>query len=592
MGVPGFFAWLLKKYKNNDIIMTNINDQVDVLYIDANCLFHPQCHKVLSYYDKKIDVDKLENKMIKRILNYIDYLIGLVNPKTEVFISVDGVAPLAKMNQQRKRRYKSVQDNEIRDNIKKKYNISSNEIWNNTVITPGTKFMEKLHNKILEYIKLNRIDLKIKYTYSSYHTTGEGEHKILQDIKHRNNSENEVYVIYGLDADLIFLAMSSRKKNIYLLREETFLRSVNKFDKEEIIDIIKDVAEDLNYVSIDEMRKSINQQIIILLEKKLEVDELENEFKYEDINLDDKDFVNDFIILCYFLGNDFIPNLPSIEIRNEGLDFLINIYTDTYLTLQCNMVNENGEEIEINNIFFEMLIENLAKYEDYYFRVKLPKYQENLKRRRCQSDDPYEIDIWKMENMRNLEFEDPIQLGIDKSDLWKYRYYEHYYGVNHYQENHINKMCEEYLKGMMWIIEYYFKKCPSFEWQYIYYHAPFISDLSKFFKSKKYDLNGIKFNNTIILDPLTQLLAVVPPSCHILLPEFYSKLMKANNSPLLDMFPIKVKIDMINKDIYHKCIPLVPNIDIRRIQNAVKNIELTIEEKERNKILENFIARH
>ena len=68
MGVPGFFAWLLKKYKNNNIITTNIDDIIDILYIDANCLFHPQCFKVLNFYENTINIDKLEEKMIKRIL--------------------------------------------------------------------------------------------------------------------------------------------------------------------------------------------------------------------------------------------------------------------------------------------------------------------------------------------------------------------------------------------------------------------------------------------------------------------------------------------------------------------------------------------
>ena len=62
MGVPGFFAWLLKKYKkNNNIIIQSINQSVDWLYLDSNCLFHPQCHKILAYYidkNKKIELER------------------------------------------------------------------------------------------------------------------------------------------------------------------------------------------------------------------------------------------------------------------------------------------------------------------------------------------------------------------------------------------------------------------------------------------------------------------------------------------------------------------------------------------------------
>ena len=136
MGVPGFFSWLLKEiklkhYKINPIYSKEKPDDVDTLYIDANCLFHPQCYKILYHYTKITDVNALENKMIKRILEYITFLINYVNPKS-VFIAVDGPAPMAKLNQQRKRRYKSVQDNEIIDKIKKYHGKNLITIWNNT----------------------------------------------------------------------------------------------------------------------------------------------------------------------------------------------------------------------------------------------------------------------------------------------------------------------------------------------------------------------------------------------------------------------------------------------------------------------------
>ena len=49
MGVPGFFAWLLK-YKSNSIILDKLDFNIDCLYIDANCLFHPKCFEILKLY--------------------------------------------------------------------------------------------------------------------------------------------------------------------------------------------------------------------------------------------------------------------------------------------------------------------------------------------------------------------------------------------------------------------------------------------------------------------------------------------------------------------------------------------------------------
>ena len=135
MGVPGFFSWLLRKYKNNSIITSKINTPVNILYLDANCLIHPQCFKVLDLHPDWKDINVLENKMMNRVINYIDYLLNIVNPTDELYIAVDGVAPMAKMNQQRKRRYRSYDDKFLRDNIKKKHNkIVLVEYWSNEIL--------------------------------------------------------------------------------------------------------------------------------------------------------------------------------------------------------------------------------------------------------------------------------------------------------------------------------------------------------------------------------------------------------------------------------------------------------------------------
>ncbi|ARF09874.1 XRN 5'-3' exonuclease [Indivirus ILV1] len=580
MGVPGFFAWLLKKHKKSNIISNNLKTSVNVLYIDANCLIHPQCFKVLHFYNDTLDIEKLEKKMFKRILNYVDYLIGYVNPTEEVYISIDGVAPAAKMTQQRKRRYKTIIDNEIYGKIKKKYGKESTNIWSNTAITPGTVFMEKLHQEFLKYIKQNRTGLKIKYTYSSYHTIGEGEHKILQDIKYKSN-QDKTYVIYGLDADLIFLALASQKNNIFLLREEMYLKKDNN-EKEKIIDIVTDVSEDLNFVSMDETKKSINCQIreFISSQKESKIDEK-------------IDFTNDFIVLCYFLGNDFLPNLPSIEIKNDGIDFLLDNYSKVYLTLGCGITYFSSDNIlEINNIFLGLFFENLAKYEDYYFKVKYPKWVDMIKNRFPPSDDPYEKEIWEVDTMRRFKIHDPIKLGHDEPELWKFRFYEYYYGVVSYQKEHISEMCYEYIKGLVWNTKYYFEKCSSWSWYYKYAHAPFVSDLSKYFKNNDISLQKIIINNENLISPFIQLLAVLPSNYSNLLPSKYGHLMTNSKSPIIDIYPTSFVTDMLYKDSFHKCIPILPNINIDRIINAVKEIELNNSEKERNIISDNFTIKH
>lgn len=576
MGVPGFFAWLIKQYNQGVIIQNtpNNNEKIDILYIDANCLFHPQCFKIIETMPDETDVSKLENKMMKRIINYIEYLIKYVNPQKLVYIAVDGPAPLAKVTQQRRRRFRTIDDNKMRTAIKRKHGKKTNNVWNNTVITPGTEFMEELHQALdIEFKKKTNI----KIIYSSYHTVGEGEHKILQHIK-KTNPKSPI-AIYGLDADLFFLAMASNMKNIYLVRE---ISQIAGSDKRKIEDVEKDVNEDLKYVSINTVRECYNEQIIFIIQSKIEQSPPNAKV---DI---DTNYCNDFIFLCYLLGNDFLPHLPSIDIKKSGLDIVLDNYTDIYISSNKNLIYINEKKLKINMEFLTELLKRLGEQEYEYFTEILPEINNKTKRHKCNATDKYEIEMWELENMRKIKIEDPIKLGYGNEELWKFRYYEHYFNTTEYQHYTIQDVCNNYIYGLKWVSEYYFNDCPDWKWQYVYTHAPFISDLYKYIKNNNIDINVIKFNKNKPLNPCCQLMAVLPPQCKELIPKSYQYLVNSHASPIIDMFPKKVEIDMIGKDQYWQCIPLVPILDVERVVNEVSKLKLTKKEAIRDMVCDDI----
>jgi len=345
MGVPKFFAWLMRNYKKSKFVFQKEKidlEPIDWFLIDTNCLIHPTCFKILAEEQNsktKINFKSLENKMMNAVIEYIEKLIKYVNPKKGVYIAIDGPVCCAKMKQQRQRRFRSVHDKNLFDKIKEKHGIEIPYYWNNSAISPGTKFMEKLHNKIIIWAKEFISKNNIKIIYSSSNVPGEGEHKLLDFIK-KNKEHDLSYVTYGLDADLIFLMLVTKSDKVYLLRE------AQQFDS-------KASKDQLNFVSLKIMRECIYKTF----EKYI----LENA---DDINIsiDKNRIINDFIFLCYFLGNDFLPHILSLDINKNGIEYILEKYSDTYLQ-QFNYIL--GEDTKtINQQFMNAFLEKLAYSEE------------------------------------------------------------------------------------------------------------------------------------------------------------------------------------------------------------------------------------
>jgi 5'-3' exonuclease len=130
MGVPGFFLWLWKKYKSQNFVFTKDKipdvdkeyiENIDYFLLDMNCMIHPICFETLANYNEndKCDTERLEKQMMMNVIAYLEKMISIAQPKKGIYLAIDGVAPVAKMKQQRMRRFKSINDKKLFDNIKK-----------------------------------------------------------------------------------------------------------------------------------------------------------------------------------------------------------------------------------------------------------------------------------------------------------------------------------------------------------------------------------------------------------------------------------------------------------------------------------------
>jgi len=551
MGVPKFFAWLMRNYKKSKFIFQKEKveiEPIDWFLIDTNCLIHPTCFKILAEEQNsktKINFKSLENKMINAVIDYIENLIKYVNPIKGIYIAIDGPVCCAKMKQQRQRRFRSVHDKNIFDKIKQKHGIEIPYYWNNSAISPGTKFMEKLHNKIINWAN----DFNNNIIYSSSNVPGEGEHKLLDFIKQNKDSDMS-YVTYGLDADLIFLMLVTKSDKIYLLRE------AQQFDS-------KAPKDQLNFVSLKIMRECIYKT-----------------FEEKTISIDKNRVINDFIFICYFLGNDFLPHILSLDINKKGIEYIIDKYSDTYLEQFNYIIGENTKTI--NQQFIKSFLEKLAYSEESILTENF-NHKKNI---RLIGETEYEKELYKIDNLL-FKISDPIGVGVNSN--YRNNYYKHYFNLNIDEiEDFVKNMVKHYLIGIKWVMFYYFDKIPDWTWFYPYDYPPFISDIYKYL----INLDDIKFIEGKYMEPFEQLLNILPPqSAKYLLPKSLVKLVTVNNSSIVHLYPIDIDIDFLYKHKYWEGIPKLPPMEIKLVKHSYLKYKGEIDKVElnRNNIENNII---
>jgi 5'-3' exoribonuclease 1 len=338
MGIPKYFRYISLQYKENQgnqgnqgnqsntekDIINNLDDsyvgKFDNLYLDLNCLIHPVLRKI-----KFISDTQFFDEGAKNILTEIGNIITLIKPKTNVFIAIDGVAPRAKMEQQRRRRYKSQFEKWLSEPIYKKYNLTAPKQWDTNAISPGTDFMDKLDDYLTSHIGYLKNMTTANIIFSGSREVGEGEHKIMKYIRDvKNQSKLYSHLVYGLDADLIMLSMLFPEDvKISLLREAVHLGKVipDKY-------IIFDTNEFKNAVYNDIMNryKQFKEK-----DGNLETEENiindPNDNNEKTVFVPEKKYIiQDYVVLCFIFGNDFIPHCYWLTLDENGMNTVLDLY--------------------------------------------------------------------------------------------------------------------------------------------------------------------------------------------------------------------------------------------------------------------------
>lgn len=332
-----------------------INCHADNLYLDMNGIIHNCSHNNSEDVHFRIS----EEQIFLQIFAYIEHLFSKIKPKKLFFMAIDGVAPRAKMNQQRSRRFRAAKEtnDRILEAKRKGEDVPEDidDAFQSNMITPGTPFMARLTAQLKYFInkKISEdADWRgVQVVLSGHEVPGEGEHKIMEYIRlakaQPEYNPNTRHCLYGLDADLIMLGLLSHDPHFCLLREEVLFGPAREKAKNKGLE-----STNFYLMHLSLLREYLDIEFSDL-KKAMPAS---NPYDLEQI-------IDDFILLAIFIGNDFLPHLPGLHINEGAFNLLFGIYKEI-IPRAGGYLNEHGQ---LNTKRLQLVLDKLADFEKEKF---------------------------------------------------------------------------------------------------------------------------------------------------------------------------------------------------------------------------------
>jgi 5'-3' exonuclease/20S proteasome alpha/beta subunit len=480
MGVPKFFRWLSERYPKilqrqtflpnpetheryfpgkalddplispDPLSTCGLPPEIDRLYIDCNGIIHGCSHN----NGKSTGVS--EEVIFANVVYYLDRVISdIVRPTELVYLAIDGVAPRAKLNQQRARRYRggteelelsvydaytdrksdgsdpqSLDDNNNNnitngmlesffekrksgkveatddDNISKEGNEDE---FHPSCITPGTEFFAKCID-YLEYWVQYKISTdpkwkNLKVYFSGPNVPGEGEHKIMEFMRQErarpDYNPNLRHAIMGQDADLILLSLITHEPNLCILREKIIFGQ-----KQRSILTSMGLEVYTQNCHFEWLHMSVLRDYLMF--------EFETAPAIPKSSFNLENTIDDFVFLTFIVGNDFLPHMPAIDIGDGAFDLIFVIYKKHRKMWRYGSKNpyltDSGKIVCGKRL--EAFLRDLGAHESTYYQGK--RQLATADRERMQNKAP------KSNFTEFLPSQDAIELK-EESDRAKYR---------------------------------------------------------------------------------------------------------------------------------------------------------------------------
>jgi len=669
MGVPKFFRWVSERYPLiNTSMEGHLHPEFDHLYLDMNGIIHRCTH---PDDDSKGGPKFLsEREMVENVFGYLEEIFSLVKPCKVFFMAVDGVAPRAKMNQQRARRFRSARErNEALEKARSEGVPVPEDPFDSNCITPGTPFMTRLSEHIKYFVrhKLSTDPAwrRCQIVFSGQEVPGEGEHKIMEfireckarhafatrqnagasdlgcaalseeeaaeverkDLEHKRElaamwpkytvlsegacagedwSADESHCIYGLDADLIMLGLLTHETHFALLREKVLGLS----------------RKGGNRVQTKQAGAAASGTVWELLHLSLVREYLEEEFRdqgplHNGQELELERVIDDVLFLFFFIGNDFLPNLPYLEIKEGAMEVMLTGYKhilpqmDDYITFKGTI---NWERVRL---FIRQVIIPHEQQVLKEFEICFDELGGRLTDEECSDDDadaragtsgagglaaffddgdttePYTTSSGErsvtatrstpasaaassaVPAAASIELGEPTISG-EEDMSWRDSYYTSRFEGRHrgHDVDFYKGVALSYAQGLAWVLRYYYDGCVSWGWYFPQHYSPLATDLVELVTEKDFEDAVDALEPGYPFLPFEQLMGVLPPGSKACVPVAYQRLMTDPDSPILEYYREDFKLDLNGKQNDWEAVVLLPFIDEKRLRDALATVPL------------------
>lgn len=476
-----------------------------------------------------------EAALVTAVLGYIQAMTRIVGPTRAVYVAVDGVAPMAKIRQQRARRFKSAiaaaEEAAVRGRD------ASAPRWDSNAITPGTAFMARLTAALRGFKHAAGVPVVV----SPADEAGEGEQKIMDYL--RTHADIRDVVVYGLDADLIVLALLEHARtgrSVDLFREETeFNGAVKRAATGE---------EQYLYLHVGHLAGALHAA-------------------WSPAGCGLGEFIVDFVGAMNLLGNDFVPHGLALKINDQGIEHVLQVLKGfkSRLVVADGSGGAEGGRYDWDTLraLFAVLAANEERWMLRGIRRKLETRvgsttakDEEARAVARLNDRPVE---WAAE--RGVWVEERRVAGEEKPRLefregWRAEYYKHgLWGATPID------VVRAYIHTLEWTLAYYFGERVDQTWYYPWLLPPLIGDLTEFQTPPPPLPAPVAFG----LAPLEQLAMVLPlTSFHLLPAELHTLPLRYPHA-----WPERWEVFSLGRRFLWECEPLIPLVQPAQIRRWV-----------------------